>query len=293
MALVTIAAKTTLEQLIPQVDQWSFQKLFRSALLLASAVRDCRRIHPNLQPNNILVFDDSHFTIIDQWPSIPSSCTYGRYPYIAPEIFHQEGCHRSDKSIVYALGIMLWQLASGVIFPQSLSITPSIYDIDPLPFIDPAYQDIIVQCLQRDPQKRPSAQHVCDGLVRILMTEMACPSRSHQEYIQAIQNRQSIILKHLIAQNASKQDIQNVMYGASITRRMRVHVALSFLDPIFHWQAKEKKSNPPRRLSISSTEEDDDSYYIVQSRKKKVHYVDNCSTLYGADLPELMQMGFT
>lgn len=225
-----------------------------------------------------MLFQETQFTIIDNWPSIPSSSTYGRYPYIV------------GHSNTYALGIMLWQLASGVIFPQSVPVSPLVYDINPLPYVDPAYQDIIVKCLQKDP---PTMDQICDALVRILMTEMACPSRLHQQHISAIQNRQSLILKYLVSHNASKQDVHNVLYGASITRRMRVHVALS-LDPLFHWHPKQQqKSNPPRRLSISSQE--DDGCYIV--RKKKVHHdstVDNqasCS-LYGADLPELMQMGF-
>jgi hypothetical protein len=126
------------------------------------------------------------------------------------------------------------------------------------------------------------------------MTEMACPSRVHQQHITDIQERQAVVLKYLASHHASKRDVQNVLYGASMTRRMRVHVALS-LDPIFHWQ-KEKKSNPPRRLSMASIAASEEEYVV--KRKFQKHHVDTTTTYENPDggslydLPELMQMGF-
>lgn len=237
----------------------------------------------------MLYEDAQHFTIIDDWPSIPTCSTYGRYPYIAPELYSGQP-DITERSMMYALGIMLWQLASGIIFPQSLPIPLSIYGIGPLAHVDPAYQNIIIQCLQKDPQKRPSSFHaICDALVRILTTELACPSPPilYQQHINAIQQSQSVVLKYLASHHASKRDIQNVLYGASITRRMRVHVTLS-LDPLFHpWHPKKEKkiTSPPPRRRLS---EDRD-----ESRKKKIYTMEPAScSLYGADLPELMQMGF-
>jgi serine/threonine protein kinase len=313
LALVAIAADTTLEQLIPQVDQWSFQKIFRTALMLASAVRDFHRqnkLHPNLQPRNIFINRNQEqepvVSLVDDWPTIPLSSRYGRYPYIAPEICH-DSASISQASNIYSLGVMLWQLASGVIFPSSVSVTDDLYGFTSPKHIDDAYLTLIKQCLSRKPVDRPTAEQVCDALVRILMADMACPSSRQwiQQHVLEVRDTQSRIAKYLAMQHA-KQDLHDLMRGASISKRMMMQVQVS-LERHWHYANQQKaitetttnKTDRPLQRVSTIKEEHDLVTHQGQnrSRRRKKRYVyktsknDSCNNIYGADLSDLMQLG--
>ncbi|ORE03737.1 kinase-like protein [Rhizopus microsporus var. microsporus] len=178
----------SLEQLIPQVDQWSFHKIYRTAFMTASVVRDLHKtdkVHPNLQPKNILI-KGTQFSLVDTQPL--GKTLYGRYPYFAPEM-------RVDQaSNVYALGIILWQLVSGVIFPTSVAVCPEVYKMEPLKTVDGSYQTIFTQCLAKDPRLRPTAQQVCDSLIALLLQHMSI-SRHLWEHGEEVRQRQARIVK--------------------------------------------------------------------------------------------------
>ncbi|KAI8988027.1 kinase-like domain-containing protein, partial [Mycotypha africana] len=195
----------TLEQLIPQVDQWSLQKLYRVALSLCSTVRNFHaqnKVHPNLQPKNILICsntinntnsdsqqlkhtlsesrrrsstlvssDNDSIELIDYWTSLPLCSHYGRYPYIAPELYIDvSNTSMTQKSNIYSLGIILWQLACGVIFPTSIHISSALYQLTACRHcLPPEYGDLIARCLNPNPSKRPSAEQLCECLLRLLM----------------------------------------------------------------------------------------------------------------------------
>jgi hypothetical protein len=318
LAFVSIAAESTLEQLIPQADQWTFQKTYRTALMISSSVRDFHqqgRIHPNLQPRNVMMFQPNSLTLIDDWPCIPLSSRYGRYPYIAPEICHDHA-HIDQQCNIFSLGVILWQLATGVIFPISASVSPSIYAIDQIEHMDPAYNDIVIRCLSPvcKTQQRPTANQVCEALIRILMTEMACP-RPLQPHSTCIRERQSKLVKYL-AVVPNKEDMQNLMHGSSISKRMMLQVTVSLERHHLYWNPSpasiKKQQQGHRRLSQSSTSsssseeenhcQDENGCYVLHKKKYKyqkrsyrVHNQKNdvsCANIYGADLPDLMQMGF-
>jgi serine/threonine protein kinase len=295
LALVAIAADATLEQWIPQVDQWTFQKTFRTALAVASAVRDFHqkdKIHPNLQPRNIFITQNEPMvSLVDDWPTLPLSSRYGRYPYVAPEICH-DSASVSQASNVYSLGVILWQLASGVIFPSFAPLCKDVYAFTFPNHIDSAYVAVIKRCLARSPANRPTADQVCEALVRTLMADMACPASRQWIQLHAleIRDRQSQLAKYL-AMHHAKRDLHDLMRGASISKRMMLQVQASFER---HWHNKATSSQtvhpapppPSRRISVSETQ-----------RKKKRHIYktnknDCCNNIYGAELPDLMQMGF-
>lgn len=236
LAFVSFAIEHSLEQLIPQVDQWTFQKICRLSLLLASAVRDLKDgVHPNLQPKNILIsniYDEQALKLKlvdgqDDWPHIPLSPRYGRWPYIAPEICYQYTNLLTQQSNIYSLGIILWQLASGVIFPTHVRVCSNLYKITPLKHLHPAYQDLIATCLQKDPNNRPSADTICDTLTHILMVDMSTKFYSHSLRVNEIRDRQLVIAKYLAHNNQPKRALQELMEGASLSKRMIMQVTLS------------------------------------------------------------------
>ncbi|KAK4516985.1 uncharacterized protein ATC70_000313 [Mucor velutinosus] len=317
LAFVSIAADATLEQLIPQVDQWTFQKTYRTALMIASSVRDFHqqgRIHPNLQPRNIMTFQPNSMTLIDDWPCIPLSSRYGRYPYIAPEICHDHA-HINQQCNLFSLGVILWQLGTGVLFPSATSVSPSVYAMDPIKHMDPAYSTLVMQCLSTH-QTRPTADQVCEALVRILMSEMACP-RPLQPHATRIRERQSAVVKYLACfLPESNLDLQQLMQGSSITKRMMLQVAVSLERHHLYWhpsaaaacqKKQQQQQQRSRRLSQSSNDEQDNTCqdehgcYVLHKKKHKYQKRTyrvltqkndvSCFNIYGADLPDLMQMG--
>ncbi|CEG84596.1 hypothetical protein RMATCC62417_18372 [Rhizopus microsporus] len=222
IGLVSIAADASLEQLIPQVDQWSFHKIYRTAFMTASAVRDLHKIdkvHPNLQPKNILI-KGTQFSLVDTQPL--DKTLYGRYPYFAPEM-------RVDQaSNVYALGIILWQLVSGVIFPTSVAVCPEVYKMEPLKTVDASYQTIFTQCLAKDPCLRPTAQQVCDSLITLLLQHTSI-SRQLWEHGEEVRQRQARIVKYLLHchQNVAVPAMNDLMQGASLKKRMMLRITAS------------------------------------------------------------------
>lgn len=316
LAFVSVAVEHCLEQLIPQVEQWTFQKTCRIALSIASTIRDLHtrdKIHPNLQPRNILVsniYDENTLKVElvdgqDDWPSIPISTRYGRYPYISPEICYDHSKTIIKESNIYALGIILWQLGSGVIFPNSVTVCPEVYQINQMKHLDPAYQDVILRCLSKHPEKRPTAETICDALIRILMSNMTFKKDSLLHTTE-IRDRQMVIAKYLI-RNQAKNDLDELMQGASLSKRMMVQVMVSL-----EWRSSSPTTTttpppPQKKCHYHSQQrkendicEDEHGRYIPANRSsKKQKYirqpyrVSSKKDVYcGADLPELMQMGF-
>ena len=274
LALVSEAVEFSLEQLIPQVDQWTFQKTCRLAMSLASAVRDMSDVHPNLQPRNVLVHPDLTLAIVDgldDWPTIPLSTRYGRYPYIAPEIAYGYATTISKQANVYALGIMLWQLGSGVLFPNSAQVSPQVYQLNSLEHFDHDYHKLVQQCLAKDPLHRPTAESICNSLVPILMSS----KKNHALHTNEIRDRQIIIAKYLVRCDA-KHDLQALLQGASLSKRIMMQVTMT-LD----WHAVEKEATV--KLCHNNNKRKHAPHDHVMTKK---------DVYRGVDLPELMQLGY-
>ncbi|CAO3617516.1 unnamed protein product [Cunninghamella echinulata] len=97
-------------------------------LRLAQNLTDLHKVgmcHRNIHPRNIMCTDSDYFLVDYRYatPSKESSsvialtkAVYGRLPYIAPEVRKQSVY--TEKSDIYSLGIIIWQLVSKVIFPS-------------------------------------------------------------------------------------------------------------------------------------------------------------------------------
>ncbi|GAA5806208.1 hypothetical protein HPULCUR_011739 [Helicostylum pulchrum] len=136
--------------------------------------------HRNVHPKNIMCTDSDYF-LVDYRFSTPSKesssvtaitkAVYGRLPYIAPEV--RKGVY-TEKSDIYSLGIIIWQLVSKVIFPSPDVLldagqqqNDNAYRIETVPGLPDWYQRLYISCLEPKPENRPSALQLCQVLQSI------------------------------------------------------------------------------------------------------------------------------
>lgn len=111
----------------------------------------------------------------------------------------------TEKSDIYSLGIIIWQLVSKVIFPSpdvlldnaaAPSNADNAYRIEPVPGLPDWYQKLYVSCLEPKPENRPAAQELCQVLQSIHDgLNMSVPlNRQVAEYIVA---RRAEVADHL------------------------------------------------------------------------------------------------
>lgn len=167
--------------------------------------------HRNVHPRNLMCTDSDYF-LVDYRFSTPSKesssvtaltkAVYGRLPYIAPEV--RRGVY-TEKSDIYSLGIIIWQLVSKVIFPspdvlldggQNCEFADNAYRIELVPSLPDWYQKLYVSCLEPKPENRPTAAQLCQVLQSIHNSlDMSVPlERNLTEYIVA---RRAEIADHL------------------------------------------------------------------------------------------------
>jgi protein-serine/threonine kinase len=141
-----------------------------------------RILHLDLKPENILVTPDNRIKIIDfglsnhldQNDTLGNDFTgpKGTPYYIAPEqLCGVRNCMQSD---IYSLGVILFEMLTGTLpFEKSTSLSKVRDRLrkDPVPpryfdhSIPPAIQEIILKCLNRNPQQRYNdASHFKDDL---------------------------------------------------------------------------------------------------------------------------------
>lgn len=150
-------------------------------LRLAANLADLHKIgmcHRNVHPRNIVCTDLDYFLVDYRFttPSHESSsvtaitkAVYGRLPYIAPEV--RRGVY-TEKSDIYSLGIIVWQLVSKVVFPSPDVLLDGtyqnpedhVYRIEPVPGLPEWYQKLYKACLEPNPDNRPDAHEICQAL---------------------------------------------------------------------------------------------------------------------------------
>lgn len=177
---------------IPGQSMWALVKraplpldeVIEIAARMAQAVHDLHRqhvIHLDLKPDNFLQRPSGDMVLIDYGLSrhdhLPDllaeefPIAMGTFPYIAPEqVLHQRGDPRSD---LYALGVMIYQLATGKLpfgVPQDLKSVRARLWRDPMPpralrrDLPEWLQEIILRALEVLPDRRyqSAAQMVFD-----------------------------------------------------------------------------------------------------------------------------------
>ncbi|ORX45714.1 kinase-like protein [Hesseltinella vesiculosa] len=150
-------------------------------LRLAQNLTDLHKVqmnHRNVHPRNIMCTDSDYFLVDYRYatPSKESSAVtsltkavYGRLPYIAPEV--RRGVY-TEKSDMYSLGIIIWQLVSKVIFPSpdvlldganaaGGNVEDNPYRIEHVEGVPDWYKKLYVSCLEPRPENRPEAAELC------------------------------------------------------------------------------------------------------------------------------------
>ena len=164
---------------------------------VATALVDLHRqnvLHLDIKPSNVMLRESGEAALIDFGLSrhllLPDlleeefRVPMGTGPYIAPEqIMKNRGDPRSD---IYSLGVLLYYLATNVRpfgIPQAQSSLKNRLWRDPVPprrlnpAITPALQEVILRCLEVDPDKRYAtpAQLAFDlaNMSQVALTERA------------------------------------------------------------------------------------------------------------------------
>lgn len=152
-------------------------------LRLAANLADLHKVgmcHRNVHPRNIVCTDSDYFLVDYRFATPTKESTsvtgltkavYGRLPYIAPEL--RQGIY-TEKSDIYSLGVIIWQLVSKVIFPSPDVLLDGqrrgeehVYRIEPVPGLPDWYEKLYVACLEPKPENRPNASQISQALQMI------------------------------------------------------------------------------------------------------------------------------
>src|SRR3954454_18981647 len=121
-------------------------------------------IHRDLHSGNILYLQPAQLVFISDLgfcgpADKPLNSIYGNLPYIAPEVI--AGKETTFASDIYSIGILMWEISSG----QPPFINKHDYDLaikiingmrpKVIPGTPLAYKELMEQCLDADPTKRP------------------------------------------------------------------------------------------------------------------------------------------
>ncbi|PKB94133.1 kinase-like protein [Rhizophagus irregularis] len=135
-------------------------------------------VHGDLHSGDILLLNEENAFISDFGMCRPTDTVeakdkvYGVISYIAPEIIR--GHPYSQAGDIYSLGILLWELACGIIAFADRShdvnlildicdgLRPQTSHYSPI-----VYNDIIKMCWDPDPSKRPSASEILISIERL------------------------------------------------------------------------------------------------------------------------------
>ncbi len=136
-------------------------------------------VHADMKPNNVIVTEDRTAKIID----LGQSCRIGTVKeriqgtvdYIAPEQVHRKSI--SPATDVYNLGATMYWCLVGRHIPTAMSdrsalglpkdahlLEKPVPPIDLVPTIPPALSDLLLECVEVDPAKRPTMESVLHRL---------------------------------------------------------------------------------------------------------------------------------
>jgi serine/threonine protein kinase/tetratricopeptide (TPR) repeat protein len=144
--------------------------------------RDIKSSNIIVEPGNVVKVLDFGLAKIQSVPAATSDPTetasggfFGTLPYLSPE--QARGLQADARSDLFALGVVLYEMASGVLpfeADSALALLEKIRSSEPRPFVpvDPNFPQsaaaIITRLLQKDPRNRyASAQEVVEGFGEI------------------------------------------------------------------------------------------------------------------------------
>ncbi|HUL55505.1 MAG TPA: bifunctional serine/threonine-protein kinase/universal stress protein [Usitatibacter sp.] len=174
-------------------------EIARIGASIADALHDIHAqgvVHLDLKPDNVVMRRDGAAVLVDfalahhrELPDLLAQerrYTAGSAPYVSPE--QVRGSRSDPRSDLFALGVMLYELATGELpfgVPRTFAGLRDRLWIDPappiahVPGLHPALQEIILRCLEADPARRyQSASHVAFDLRNL--EQVPLTARSHK-----------------------------------------------------------------------------------------------------------------
>jgi eukaryotic-like serine/threonine-protein kinase len=129
-------------------------------------------LHRDLKPANVLIDDEGRVRITDFGIAITRSesghhTLIGTPGYMAPEQL-EPGARLSERTDIYALGLVLYELVTGRHpFQRAETAGPPVRPALLVPDVNPQLEEAILKALSRDPRSRPgSAGAMTSGLPR-------------------------------------------------------------------------------------------------------------------------------
>ncbi len=118
--------------------------------------------HPPISSNDFVVVSEGHVKWIENWQLTPSEALIDIASYRAPE--RKEGSAETDQSIVYAIGVLLFEMVSGMRpftydTPEETAEAHATTDIPPVSTVmadrcPPQVEELIMRCTARNPAYR-------------------------------------------------------------------------------------------------------------------------------------------
>ena len=143
-----------------------------------SLIHDENAIHRDLHSGNILYSQlNQKFYISDLGfcgpADKPLNSTYGNLPYIAPEVII--GKETTFASDVYSIGMIMWEISSGqppfINYENDYDLAMNIINgMRPkiVPGTPSEYKELMKQCWNADPEKRPNIITLENEMYRML-----------------------------------------------------------------------------------------------------------------------------
>ena len=188
---------TTLNDVLSK-GQLSEKDIIHYSIQIASALEDAHQvgiIHRDLKPSNVIVTQKGQVKVLDfglakmlmpfanqqaAHLSTETNLVVGTFPYMSPEQLRTESI--DARSDIYSFGVTFYEMATGQrphTETQPISLVDAILHKEPLlpgqvrQDLSPRLQDIIMKCLQKDPDSRyQSAKELLLDLRRLLTPSM-------------------------------------------------------------------------------------------------------------------------
>jgi hypothetical protein len=148
-----------------------------------AAVHDRSVLHRDLKPANIMITSAGVARLMDFGIAMsgeaddPAQNTEGTPAYMAPEQLIER--HVSVRSDIYALGLVMYELFTGRRLFEATTLEQLTTDQAALPMrippdlaaVSPRLRDVVLQCLDRDPAKRPPSAEAVAGMLQVVLLE--------------------------------------------------------------------------------------------------------------------------
>jgi serine/threonine protein kinase len=135
-------------------------------------------VHRDLHPGNVLYLQNNNIWCISDFgfcgpADKPLKSIYGNLPYIAPEVII--GKEYTSASDIYSFGILMWEISSGQPpfndYEHDYDLAMKIINgMRPKirPGIPSKYEELMKQCWDADPLKRPDANTLLEEIPKML-----------------------------------------------------------------------------------------------------------------------------